>query len=551
MVNDKVGDQDPAALERDGDVGVLAAGVRRPAPRLPRLQAGGGRCGGVRLQVQVDGTRIWVAATPAAASRNIYTVLPNGTMTAFTVANAAVLAPYMNTTRADAALLIAYVRSLPLGAIVGSTPAMMDAPSVDPPPDPEYPGFSAANKDRRTVIWVGANDGMMHAIDGRLGREVWAFIPFNLLPKLRALRDGQAVGSFDFMADGSPKIADVRVSAPCSAGLESCWRTYLFGEGPGGTFYQAFDVTMADMASVVTQADDNIDNVLAYFADPARITFKWAFPSYASFDYTLAPYGDLAITASPIEKSVGQTWSDPAVGQIESSTGRYALVAGSGFLPYSTQQLANRGGTVAGTTLYLLNPETGAVLDSAAVGSDGLGETVDSCAAANDCSKIKNALQADPVATGPPDSRFITKIYLGDLDGRVWRFDVGMDANTSLPYIKQKPPLKLFDATASHPVFSSMATVNVGATQQYIFFGTGSDLLPSNGVSVQYKLMAVLDQGASGSQTFARLLAKVDTRVTTKRSRRFPPSRETSCSSRRPRSSRRRPARRRTRSCTR
>ena len=128
-------------------------------------------------------------------------------------------------------------------------------------------------------------------------------------------------------------------------------------------------------------------------------------------------------------------------------------MAGSGFLPYSTQQLANRGGTVAGTTLYLLNPETGAVLDSAAVASDGLGETVDSCAAANDCSKIKNALQADPVATGPPDSRFITKIYLGDLDGRVWRFDVGMDSTTSLPYIKQKPPLKLFDATASHPVF--------------------------------------------------------------------------------------------------
>ena len=47
-------------------------------------------------------------------------------------------------------------------------------------------------------------------------------------------------------------------------------------------------------------------------------------------------------------------------------------------------------------------------------------------------------------------------------------------------------------------------------TQQYVFFGTGSDLLPSNGVSVQYKLMAVLDQGASGSQTFARLLTKVD-----------------------------------------
>ena len=29
--------------------------------------------------------------------------------------------------------------------------------------------------------------GMLHGIDGRLGKEVWAFIPFNLLPKLTAL----------------------------------------------------------------------------------------------------------------------------------------------------------------------------------------------------------------------------------------------------------------------------------------------------------------------------------------------------------------------------
>ena len=91
-------------------------------------------------------------------------------------------------------------------------------------------------------------------------------------------------------------------------------------------------------------------------------------------------------------------------------------------------------------------------------------------------------IQADPVATGPPDSRFITKTYIGDLDGRVWRFDVAMNTSTSLPYIKTNP-LQLHAGGAAHPIFASMATVNVGTTQQYIFFGTGSDLLPSNGVT--------------------------------------------------------------------
>jgi len=55
-----------------------------------------------------------------------------------------------------------------------------------------------------------------------------------------------------------------------------------------------------------------------------------------------------------------------------------------------------------------------------------------------------------------------------------------------------------------------MATVNVGSTKQYLFFGTGSDLLPSNGVSLQYKLVGVLDNGSSGTQTFSSLLTKVD-----------------------------------------
>ena len=49
------------------------------------------------------------------------------------------------------------------------------------------------NRQRRTLIFLGANDGIIHAIDGRTGVEVWAFIRFNLLPKLRTLRDGQGI----------------------------------------------------------------------------------------------------------------------------------------------------------------------------------------------------------------------------------------------------------------------------------------------------------------------------------------------------------------------
>jgi hypothetical protein len=457
-----------------------------------------------------DGTRLWVASTPAPAVRNIYTALPDGTMVAFTAANAAALKPYLRTAdEAGAASLIDAIRSQPLGAIVGSTPAILDAPSLDPPPDADYPGFANANKNRRSMIWVGANDGMLHGIDARLGQEVWAFIPFNLLPKLSTLRSGQPVGDFRYFMDGSPKVADVKIAGE--------WRTYLvIGQGSGGTFYQTFDVTLDDMGSAVTPTTDVLDDVLAYFSSAASVPLKWAFPRYDQFDSsintTVTPWGDLAVSAPASSKTVGETWSDPAVGQIETASSKYTVLTASGFFRWSAQQQGNRGGIVAGTTFYLLDIETGDLLSSRDVGNDAKAEKVDNCAANNDCRSIKNALQADPVATGPADSRFITKAYLGDLDGRIWRFDLGLDAS-GVPRIKGLVSLyngdNLVGVASEHPIFASMATVNVGSTLQYLFVGTGSDLFPRNSVNTAYALLVVQDLGTTG-----KLTARVKLEVT-------------------------------------
>ena len=458
-----------------------------------------------------DGTKLWVASVPAAATRNIFTVTQSGTMTAFTTANVATLATYMNTTEAMATRIIDYVRALPLGAFVGSTPAFMDPPSIDPAPDVDYPGFKTANEDRRTLIWIGANDGMMHGLDARTGVEVFAFIPFNLLPKLRALLDGQAIGNPDFFVDSSPKVADVRVSstvATCPVSMTTCWRTYLFfGQGPGGTFYQALDVTLDDMSPSVTPTGA-LSDVLTYFSNASRVKFRWSFPSYQDFDYTLAPYGDIKSTASALSKSVGETWSDPAVGQILNETGKFALLTGSGFLTKTKQDQSNRGGTIAGTTFYLINIDDGTVFDSESVGSDGVAENVDNCVTANNCGQFKNALQADVVATGPPETRFVTKAYVGDLDGNVWRFDMTMQSG--VPVVTAKT--NLHSAGAAHPLFASMATVHIGATQSYVFFGTGGDLLPSTGLPTthKYKLISLLDEGSSGSVKFTELLQQID-----------------------------------------
>lgn len=449
-----------------------------------------------------DGSRLWTASVPAPGSRNIYTILPGNTgMTKFSVDNVDALKAYLGVNDPD--VLIDWIRNQPLGAVVGSTPAFADPPSLDPPPDAAYPGFAADNAQRRSMVYIGANDGMLHAIDSRTGLEVWAFIPFNLLPKLKSLRYGESMDAFKYFMDSSPKIADVKIG--------SDWKTYLFiGQGPGGTFYNALDITLDGMATSVSDTSNDTSALLSYFATPDRISWQWSFPRNTSFDHTIAPYGDVALSASVDEKSVGETWSDPAVGQVVSEDGPYVMLVGSGFLKRSVENQANRGGARGGRAFYALNVSTGEVIASRDVGADNSGEDDDSCVIANNCSRIKNALQMDPVATGPVDSRYVNKAYIGDLDGKVWKFNLSLNAAGT---VQMSTPVKLYEPASSSPpspLFASMAYVNVGGSNEYIFVGTGSDLLPSNGVSQSYSMLVLKDNGASAEKTAEILLEKTD-----------------------------------------
>ncbi len=150
--------------------------------------------------------------------------------------------------------------------------------------------------------------------------------------------------------------------------------------------------------------------------------------------------------------------------------------------------------------------------DSRSVTTDGVNETNSDCRVDNGtagCQKMKNALQTDPVATGPADSRYVTKSYIGDLDGNVWRFDIGLNGSNN-PIIQHR--VKLYASGADQPIFNSMATVNVGPTAAGTYsYGTGSDLLPQTDKNTVYRLLGILDSGATGSKTMERLLTKTGT----------------------------------------
>jgi hypothetical protein len=492
-----------------------------------------------------DGTKLWPdlddrptlagsARVPFLSdSRNIYTLIPDGsgggTMTAFTAANASTLSPYLG--GADAATVISFVRNLPIGAVIGSTPAIMDPPSLDPPPDEDYgfqdsTGTYAGNhKNRRSIIFVGANDGMIHAIDARTGYEVWAFIPFNLLPKLKTLMDGEPVEQFDYFVDSSPKLADIK--------LGGSWKTMLIiGESYGGTFYQAFDVSEAGMN--VDPSEDGltaVTDMLAQFDQPNEsITFKWSFPDYSHFDTTISAfvqsygsitatpalsdgfpggrlriYGDLKSTATDPEKRMGFTWSDPAVGPLTLDRSVNAAMVGSGYFPdVETSASLSRGSSAprAGHTFFMINAATGLLLGSPT--SCSTSSTGTGCLDVGDISNSrKNALQADVTAAGDYASTVVNRAYQGDADGTYWRFDL-----TSTGSITKTQLVSA--ATNAGPIYSSSALLFIGSTDRYLFYSTGSDNLSAftpNGGAGTFKLQEVKDAASPTVVTLQSLTA--------------------------------------------
>jgi Tfp pilus tip-associated adhesin PilY1 len=416
------------------------------------------------------------------------------------------------------------VRSQNLGAIIGSTPALMDVPSLDPPPDDDYGfadsvgTFAGTYKNRRAMLFFGGNDGMIHAVDARTGFEVWAFIPYNLLAKLKTLEDGQPVEQFDYFVDSSPKIAEVK--------LNGVWRSLLLiGEGPGGTFYQAFDVTEAGM-NVAPDLDGGgaVSALLAEFDSPNEsIQFKWAFPSYSSFDPTFTAtftvtdatsggkikiFGDLKSTATKAEKTVGFTWSDPAVGPLDPDRSTNAVIVGSGYFPDIESLLPGRGASAprAGNALYLINADTGALIGNASGNcstiSSGSGSSA-GCASIGDVNGDgrKNALQADPTAAGEASSLVVQKAYLGDLDGKYWRFNFTSTGAISTSQM----------VDTNQPIYASSALLFIGTAEVYMFFATGSDLLPTtaSGGTGTFKLYGLKDNapGAGATTKFSINLA--------------------------------------------
>lgn len=125
-----------------------------------------------------------------------------------------------------------------LGDTVNSTPAYVRRPSAGytDAVTPTYEDFKAAQDGRTPVLYVASNDGMLHALNGDTGQEIWAYVPRITMPNMHRLANANWGATHRFSVDGSPTTADVFVGGQ--------WRTILVaGLNAGGRGYYALDIT--------------------------------------------------------------------------------------------------------------------------------------------------------------------------------------------------------------------------------------------------------------------------------------------------------------------
>jgi len=197
-----------------------------------------------------------------------------------------------------------------LGDIYHSTPLVVDAPNFNFPDaafPQKYSDFKTTWKSRETIVYVGANDGMVHAFSNKDGKEKFGIIPNNLLGKLKDLR----TNSHQFFVDSSPRAYDVLIAGSWSTVLVS-------GERGGGNAYFALDVT--------DPKDANYPIVLWDVTDPG----------------------------------MGNTWSRPEIGWVRiSGVEKFVAFVGGG---YSTTD-------GVGNTFYVIDIQDGSILRKFTVGA--------------------------------------------------------------------------------------------------------------------------------------------------------------------------------------
>nr|WP_225869983.1 PilC/PilY family type IV pilus protein [Glaciimonas sp. PCH181] len=363
------------------------------------------------------------------------------------------------------------LRNSVLGDIINSSPTWVGPPSTNytaagtdfvtqkaiPEYGAAYTAFTTSNVSRAHVVYVGANDGMLHgfragandatgafsnAVTPNDGQELLAYVPAAVINSIHP----SGTPSLDF---SSPQYAHNNyVNATPGVGdlyYKGAWHTWLIGGlGPGGNA----GGTVGDTTSTATGAVYALD-----ITDPTQ------FSEGNAAKLVIGEWGSTAVVGNVIScvndtlsaqcsNSLGSVFGTPIIRRLHD--GNWAVIFGNGH---------NSATGTAGVYVMTVNYATGATtfrfLDTGV-------------------KSMTNKNGIDYVSSADLDGDHVTDyLYAGDFLGNVWRFDLTSSDPTK--WAASSSPM--FTTTSGQPITTRL-TVNsviqaVGLPRIIIAFGTG------------------------------------------------------------------------------
>jgi len=207
------------------------------------------------------------------------------------------------------------VRDSVMGDVTNSNPVHVGAPNLAIR-EAGYDSFLAAHRGRPHAVYVGANDGMLHAFDARTGKELFAYVPRIMFARLAAYTSPDYVHRS--YVDGTPAVGEARMAS-------GAWKTVLVsGSGGGATGVFALDVTDPAAFSadkVLWEFNGAYDDDMGHVTQAPRIM---KFRTAAATRNRAATYGWFAVVPSgfnnanpdrkaalfllSLDKAAGEAW---------------------------------------------------------------------------------------------------------------------------------------------------------------------------------------------------------------------------------------------------
>jgi len=322
-----------------------------------------------------------------------------------------------------------------LGDIIHSTPTMVAKPSEGYHllyRDTSYGAFLNKYAKRRAVIYAGANDGMLHAFNGgffdsgnyefkttsdnsetefELGAELWAYIPYNLLPHLYWLTESDYGKSHTYYADLKPRIFDAKIFQN-DTDHPGGWGTVLVGGMRFGGGHIQADLDKADTASW--------DSTTESFSKFVSATDREMTSAFYILDIT-NPEKPPTVLGELSFAELGYTTCYPTV---------VPFGGGDGVLPDNTWYLVFGNGPASSTgTADTASLDTGASTQNGRVYVVNLGDLVDHGQLGTDTSNLSatfydpfqildsNSFISDPIAVDYDLDYNADAVYFGTISG--------------------------------------------------------------------------------------------------------------------------------------